>query len=74
MMSREDIKMRNIKSLSVQQVNSVNSTNEKAVVARHGETKVQLGKILDVYNKHEFCNWLISAVNIVTTYRDDIDR
>ena len=74
MMSREDIEMRNIKSLSVQQVNSVNGTNEKAVAARYGETEVQLGKISDVYNEHEFCNRLISAVNIATTYRDDIDR
>jgi hypothetical protein len=41
---------------------------------RHGETKVQLGKISNVYNEHEFCNRLISAVNIVTMYRDDIDR
>jgi hypothetical protein len=74
MMIQEDIEMRNITSLSVQQVNSVNGMNEKAVVARHCETKIQLGKISNVYNEHEFCNRLISAINIVTAYHDYIDQ
>ena len=35
---------------------------------------VELDKILSVYDPREFCERLISAVNIATTYRDDIDQ
>ena len=30
--------------------------------------------IFQVYNEHEFCNWLILAVNIATLYRNDINQ
>jgi hypothetical protein len=31
-------------------------------------------KISGVYIEREFCNRLISAVHIATTYREDVDR
>jgi hypothetical protein len=41
---------------------------------KHGEVEVQLGNISCMYNSREFCEQLISTVNIVTTYQDDIDQ
>jgi hypothetical protein len=61
---KEDAEMRNIKSLMTWQVDS------KA----HGETDAELGKISCVYNEKEFRDGLISAVQIATTYREDIDE
>ena len=46
----------------------------KTQVERYGETEIELGKISSVYNTKEFCERLISAVNVATTYRDDIDQ
>ena len=72
--SREDIEMRNLRSLSSRQINSVIGAVQKAEVELHGEIEKQLGDISQVYNEREFCNRLISAVNIATPYRDDIDQ
>jgi hypothetical protein len=74
LLSREELKMRNIRSLLVRQVNSVIGVGTKAEVERYGETEMQLGKISNVYEEHEFCNQLISAINIATMYHDDVDR
>jgi hypothetical protein len=49
-------------------------TVQKAEIELHGEIERQLGDISQVYNEREFCNRLISAVNIATPYRDDIDQ
>ena len=72
--SCEDIEMRNLRSLSSRQINSVIGAVQKAEVELHGEIKKQLGDISQVYNEREFCNQLISAVNIATPYHDDIDQ
>jgi hypothetical protein len=45
-----------------------------AQVERYGETKVQLGEISCVYNPKDLCERLISAVNIATAYRNDVDE
>ena len=39
----------------------------------HGETNILLGQISEVYDTRSFCERLISSVNIVTAYHDDID-
>jgi hypothetical protein len=39
-----------------------------------GEIEMQLGQISCVYNSRDFTERLISAVNITTTYREDIDK
>jgi len=39
----------------------------------NGEIEMNLGQILSVYNPRDFTERLISAVNIATAYRDDID-
>ena len=38
-----------------------------------GETDILLGQISEVYNARNFCERLISSVNIVTAYHDGID-
>ena len=39
----------------------------------HGETNITLGQILDVYDVRDFCERLISSVNIMTAYHADLD-
>ena len=72
--SREDIEMRNLKSLSSWQINSVIGTVQKAEIKSHGEIEKQLGDISQAYNEREFCNRLILAINIATTYCNDINQ
>ena len=72
--SQEDIEMRHLKSLSSWQINSVVGTVQKAEIELHGEIERQLGDISQVYNERKFCNRLISAINIATSYHDDIDQ
>jgi hypothetical protein len=43
-------------------------------VEPNGEIEMQLGQILCMYNPRDFTVRLISAVNIATTYREDIDK
>ena len=38
-----------------------------------GETDVTLGQISEVYNTWNFCERLISTVNIVMAYHKDLD-
>ena len=38
-----------------------------------GETDITLGQILEVYNAQNFCERLISTVNIVMAYREDLN-
>ena len=39
----------------------------------HGETDIMLSLISEVYDAQNFCKRLISSVNIVMAYRDDLD-
>jgi hypothetical protein len=57
-----------------QQVNSISGTNARTEVETHGETEASLGKISRVYSEKEFRNGLISAVQIATTYQEDVDK
>ena len=70
--------MRTIKSLTSgmtrRQIRSVTENEARTQIERYGETDIELGKISCVYDTKEFCDRLISAVNIATTYRDDIDQ
>ena len=60
--------------MTKQQIRSVTKEEANVRTERQGETDVELGKISSVYDPREFCERLISAVNIATTYRDDIDQ
>jgi Reverse transcriptase (RNA-dependent DNA polymerase) len=66
--SREDNEMRTIRSLTVC------NTSVKTGIETHGEIEAALMRISGAYGEKEFCNRLISAVNIATTYREDIDQ
>jgi hypothetical protein len=57
-----------------QQINSAMNEEAKTQVERYGETKIELGKVSCVYNMKEFCDCLISTINIATTYHNDIDQ
>jgi hypothetical protein len=76
--SREDIEIQNIQSLTSsrksRQIHSITSDETKAQIEQYGETDIELGKISCVYNPKDFCEHLVSAVNIATTYRDDVDQ
>ena len=76
--SHESIEMRTIKSLTSgmtrRQIRSVTENEARTQIERYGETDIELGKISCVYDTKEFCDRLISAVNIAMTYRDDIDQ
>ena len=60
--------MRTIRSLTVC------NTSVKTGIKTHGEIEAALMRISGAYGEKEFCNRLISAVNIATTYREDIDQ
>ena len=40
----------------------------------HGETEASLGKISRVHSEQEFRDGLISAVQVATSYREDVDK
>jgi hypothetical protein len=63
-LTNEDTEMQSIKSLMMRQVDG----------KIHGETDAELGKISRVYDEKEFRDGLISAVQIVTTYQEDVDE
>jgi hypothetical protein len=69
--TREEKEMRNIKSLTIRQVSE---TNVKMEVKIHGEMEASLGKISRVYSEQEFRDGLISAVQVATSYREDVDK
>jgi hypothetical protein len=70
--NRESIEMRTIQSLTSgmtkRQIQSVIREEATTHSEKNGEVEVQLGNISCVYNPREFCERLISAVNIATTY------
>ena len=55
-LSQEDIKMRNLESLSSWQINLAIGTVQKAEIELHGEIERQLGDISQAYNERKFCN------------------
>jgi hypothetical protein len=76
--SCEDIEMRNIRSLTSgmtrrQIPHSITSDEMKVQIEQYGETNIKLGKISCIYNPKDLCEHLVLAVNIATTYRDDIN-
>jgi hypothetical protein len=66
--SRESIEMRTIRSLTSgitkRQINSTKRDGARTQIKQYGETEIELGKISNTYNPKEFCDRLISAVNI----------
>ena len=66
--------MRKIRSLWTRHTCTIHEGSARTEIQRHGKVETELMKILGVYNEKEFCNGLISAVSIATTYHDDIDR
>ena len=68
--------MRTIRSLTsgiTKQERHINSAKRSGQLEQYGDTEIELGKISSVYNSKEFCTSLISAVNIASTYCDDVD-
>jgi hypothetical protein len=44
-------------------------------IEQYGETHMELSKISDIYHDpREFCDCLISEVNIAMTYCNDVDQ
>ena len=73
--SRESMEMRTVHSLrsgmTRRQLNAVRENGPQ--IDTNGEIETNLGQISSVYNPRDFTERLISAVNIATAYRDDID-
>jgi hypothetical protein len=55
-------------------INSVTNEEAKTQIERYRETEVELSKISSVFDTKEFCDRLISAVNVAMVYHDDIDQ
>ena len=70
--SKEFMEMQTIRSLtsgiSKRMIHSMTSHLEY-----QGETDITLGQIMEVHNAQNFCERLISTVNIVMAYRKDLD-
>jgi hypothetical protein len=60
--------------LTRRQIRSVTENEARTQIERYGETDIELGKISCAYDTKDFCDHLIFAVNIATTYREDIDQ
>ena len=58
----------------MRQIRAIHEASAKTEIQRHGKIEAQLTKISGVYNEMEFCNRLMSAVNIATMYQEDIDQ
>jgi hypothetical protein len=56
------------------QIRSVTEIKARTQIEHFGETDIQLDKFKYAYDTKDFCDHLISAVNIATTYHDDIDQ
>ena len=75
--SREDAEMRTIRSLtssmSKRAISAMLSDQSNSRQVRFGQVEQELTKIATVFDERTFCRRLIGAVNIATTFRDDID-
>jgi hypothetical protein len=60
--------------MTSRQIHSIMSDEMKTQIKQYRETDIELGKISCVYNPKDFCERLVSAVNIATTYCDDVDQ
>jgi hypothetical protein len=56
------------------QIESLTKEQSNMQIEKNGEVKNQLRDISCVYNTKEFCERLISTVNIATVHRDDLDQ
>jgi hypothetical protein len=56
------------------QIHSVMKDKMKMRIEQYGETDIELGKILCVYNTKEFRDHLVSTVNVVMIYCHDVDQ
>jgi hypothetical protein len=60
--------------MTKRQIRSVTGNKVRTQIKHCGEMDVKLGKISCAYDMKDFCDHLISAVNIAMTYRDDINQ
>ena len=76
--TREANEMQTILSLTSgktrKEIASLRTAMENSRAVRNGQIESELGKISPTFNDRTFCKRLIGAVNIATTYRDDIDE
>jgi hypothetical protein len=76
--SREYMEMRTIQLLTSRmtrrKIMSLKRNKAKARIEEYGEVEHELGKISSMYSIKNFCECLIGAVNIATTYRADINK
>jgi hypothetical protein len=56
------------------QISSSKKEEARTQITHYGETEIKLGKVSSMHNPKDFCDCLISAINIAMTYRDDVDR
>ena len=75
--SREDVEMRTICSLTSNMsklaIISMLRDQSNSIQVCFGQVEQEPTKIATVFDERKFCRQLIGAVNIATTFRDDID-
>ena len=75
--NRENTEMRMIRSLtssiSKQSIIAMQRDQSNSRQVHFGQVEQDITKILTVFDERTFCKRLIGAVNIATTFRDDID-
>ena len=75
--SREDTEMRKICSLTTNMSKrAISAMLRDQINSRQvcfGQVEQEVTKIATVFDERTFCRRLIGAVNIATTFRDDID-
>jgi len=74
--TREYAEMVGIRSLNStrRQVHALQASDERTAPIENGEIEHSLGQISSTFDQRSFCNRIISAVQIATTFRDDIDE
>jgi hypothetical protein len=76
--SREQAEMRTIRSLTTgipkRQLAALKQQEMDSRAVIWGQVEEELDKVSSTLNERTFCNKLIGAVNIATTYREDIDE
>jgi hypothetical protein len=76
--SREDTEIRTIRPLTTGIYTTTSRhadhTTRHIGVEQRGETEIVLGNISEAFHYKDFCDRLISSVNIAMAYRDNIDQ
>ena len=76
--TREIAELRTIHSLTSgltrMEISAIRSKQMNSQAVRHGEVESTLGEISNTFHPQSFCDRLIGAVNIATTYRSDMDQ